>query len=623
MSKKKSVYEEVYNNGTRKEKKERKKFRESTAFKVYSYFLPSAWKKYKGYFALRFVKLFATAAVPFADIIMLPLIVDELVNEARIARIVLYVVILGLSNVVLGYINTVSDNFIQRYAEKFSVYYKEQASMRIMELDFQVTEDKKALDQIELARNGMDWYSGGLDGIVNALFTVAQNVLTLLGISTIILINAPWLLLLIFAVLFVTGLLNNKNNRIEQEEYKAMSKVNRIFSYLGWGIVDFRYGKDIRLYNAKDMLLNNYNYYCGDMVNTWYRMAGKQLVPSLLMDICDVVRDFGSYFYIGALAVLGKISLGTTTQLFTASAQLYGNMRSLVINTQDIIKRTDYAYEYVKLMDFPEAIHKGTKPVTHGPHVFEFKDVEFSYPGSDVRVLKGVNLKIESGEHLSIVGLNGAGKTTFVKLLCRLYDPTAGQILMDGTDIREYDYEAYMREFAPVFQDFKLFAFTVKENILLTDAEKEDKRGILDEIFEKVGIRERVHEMENGADTYIFKHYDKDGIEPSGGEQQKIAIGRALYKNSPVVILDEPTAALDPVAEYEIYRKFEELVGGKTAVYISHRLSSCRFCDKIAVFADGIVSEYGTHQSLLKKEDGLYAKMFAAQAQYYRTETDG
>lgn len=625
MSDKKNIFIDTSDENLKKKKRRKGEKRETgTVFKVYKYFLPSAWKKYKMYFVIRFIKLIAQTAQPFFELILLPMIVEELVGDRNIDKILLYTVIMMAGNMGLSYVNTCMDNLIQRYAEKFSVYYREQASLRVMELDFQVTEDKKALDQIELARNGMDWYSGGLDGIVEALFTVIQNVITLLGISTIVIISAPWLLLLIFSVLFVTGLLNNKNNRIEQEEYKNLSKVNRVFSYLGWQIVDFRYGKDIRLYRAKDMLLDNFDYYCGQMTGAWYAVADKQLLPTLLMDLCDVVRDFGTYIYVGALAILGKISLGVTTQLFSASAQLYGNMRSLVFSIQNIVKRTNYAYEYVKLMDFPEAIHKGTKPVSHGPHVFEFKNVEFAYPGSDVKVLKGVNLKIEAGEHLSIVGLNGAGKTTFVKLLCRLYDPTSGTILMDGIDIREYDYNSYMQEFAPVFQDFKLFAFTFKENILLTDSLETDdadtkakKDEKIEEIFEKVGLSEKIRDYEKGADTYVFKHYDKDGIEPSGGEQQKLAIARALYKNSPVVILDEPTAALDPIAEYEIYKKFEELVGGKTAVYISHRLSSCQFCDKIAVFSDGVVSEYGTHASLVKKENGLYAKMFNAQAMYY------
>lgn len=602
-------------------KKEKVKFRNSTVFKVYRYFLPNAWKKYPGYFVLRLIKLVVGTMAPFIDLLVFPKLVDELLGEKRIGWIVAYVAISGIGNILCNYINTCIENLVSRYAEKFNVYYKEQASLRIMELDFKVTEDKKALDQIELARTGMDWYSGGLDGIVYILFAVVQNIITILGISAIVLLSAPWLLLVIFGVLAVTGYLNQINNRIEQEEYRELSKANRIFSYLGWQLVDFRYGKDIRLYNAKNMFLENFGYYSKQMTDRWKSTASRQLIPSLLMDVTDVIRDFGSYFYIGALAVLKKITIGTATQLFEASASLYGNMRSLVGNIQEIFKRTNYAYEYVKFMDFPEALYKGHEHVKKGPHVFEFKDVEFAYPGSDVKVLKGVNLKIEEGEHLSIVGLNGAGKTTFVKLLCRLYDPTSGTILMDGKDIREYEYNEYMQEFAPVFQDFKLFAFTIEDNILLMDANNkeisdEDKQKTMAEVLEKVGLSEKVASLENGVKTYIFKHYDKDGIEPSGGEQQKLAIGRALYKDSPVVILDEPTAALDPIAEYEIYKKFEELVGGKTAVYISHRLSSCQFCDKIAVFSEGVISEYGTHAALLQK-GGLYAQMFEAQAEAY------
>lgn len=232
--------------------------------------------------------------------------------------------------------------------------------------------------------------------------------------------------------------------------------------------------------------------------------------------------------------------------------------------------------------------------------------------------MEHVNLKLKAGEHLSVVGLNGAGKTTFVKLLCRLYDPTEGEILLDNVNIKEYDYEQYMNLFSPVFQDFKLFAFSIRDNILMGEEEKDHTNEALHALFEQVGFSDKLDSLEHGMDTMLFKSFDKEGIEASGGEQQKIAIARALYKHAPVVILDEPTAALDPIAEYEIYRQFHSLVGGKTAIYISHRLSSCRFCDHIAVFSDGHVAEYGTHDTLVGKENGIYAEMFAAQAQYYQ-----
>ena len=216
------------------------------------------------------------------------------------------------------------------------------------------------------------------------------------------------------------------------------------------------------------------------------------------------------------------------------------------------------------------------------------------------------------------MGLNGAGKTTFIKLLCRLYDVTEGEILIDGVNIKEYSDEEYRGLFAVVFQDFSLFAFSLRENIAFSDDRKNDTA--INEVIDKCGLSEDVEKLADGLDTMMFKSFDENGTELSGGQRQKVAIARALYKDSPVVILDEPTAALDPVAEYDIYRQFDALVGGKTAVYISHRLSSCKFCDRIAVFADCTIREYGSHDELADKPDGIYAEMFKAQAQYYTVQ---
>ena len=591
------------------------KKQENVILKIYKYFLPTAWKRYKIYFIVRFLKLVVMTVMPFINIMIMPLIVDEMLTTRSAEKIFKYVVFILASEFVLNLLNGILGNILERYTVKFENYYKTLLSARIMELDFQLTEDKKALDQMELAKNGMTWYSGGLNGIVEPLFNMASALFTVIGVVIIVATQAPVLILITTAILVLSGLINDKLNQIEQKQYAELSKTNRVFSYLGWELTDFRYGKDIRLYGAKDMMVDKWNRFNDIMVGNWKTLADKQLPLNLLMMITDVVRDFGTYFYLGVLAITGKITIGVATQMFTAAGTFYGSMRNLVWNFQELTKRANYANEYVKFMDYPAAIQKGDRHVTPGPHTFEFKDVSFSYPGADVEVLRNINLTLTPGEHLSVVGLNGAGKTTLVKLLCRLYDPTKGVILMDGVDIKEYDYEEYMTVFAPVFQDFKLFAFTMKENILMEKSE--DDTQDVTTVLERVGLAEKLSTLSNGADTVVYKHFDKDGIEPSGGEQQKLAIARALYKNAPVVILDEPTAALDPMAEYDIYRQFDTLVHEKTAIYISHRLSSCQFCDKIAVFSEKELKEYGTHAELVNKPDGVYAKMFAAQAQYY------
>ena len=327
-----------------------------------------------------------------------------------------------------------------------------------------------------------------------------------------------------------------------------------------------------------------------------------------------------TYGYAAYLALNKAFSIGVFSQMVEAAGGLNRTLEGLVMNVTELFKRCGYAYEFVIFLRYPEVLQKGNRPVPKGLHTIEFRDVSFAYPGSGHKVLDGVSLRVEKGERLSLVGLNGAGKTTLIKLLCRLYDPEEGQILLDGTDIREYDPEQYRAAFAPVFQDFSLFAFSVAENICLKDEKeitKEERARVLS-LIGRTGLERMTEKLPRGIDTPLFKLFDSQGVEPSGGEQQKLALARALYKDASVIILDEPTAALDPIAEYEIYRKFNDLIENKTAFYISHRLSSCRFCDHIAVFSGGRVAEYGTHEELVGKEGGLYAGMFEAQAQYYR-----
>lgn len=240
--------------------------------------------------------------------------------------------------------------------------------------------------------------------------------------------------------------------------------------------------------------------------------------------------------------------------------------------------------------------------------------MSFQYPRSDVWALRHVNMKFKVGSRLAVVGMNGSGKTTFIKLLCRLYDPTEGQILLNGIDIRKYKYDDYMNVFAVVFQDFKLLGLPLGQNVAASAAY--DRERVID-CLEKAGFGERLASMEKGLDTYLYKDLDENGVDVSGGEAQKIAIARALYKDAPFIILDEPTAALDPIAEAEIYSKFNDIAGDKTAIYISHRLSSCKFCDEIAVFHEGAVIQQGTHASLVADVNGKYYELWHAQAQYY------
>ena len=581
---------------------------------------PIAAKRFPRFFPLMAVETLCDVLRPFLGIYLTPMILDGLINSEPAGRLLLYAGILLGGETVFTVIRQLAVTALSKYQERLDNYFRERTGAHAMDLDFQLTEDKKALDQLEKANTGMDWYSGGVYGISQQIFKFVGNVFKIAGFTTVIVARMPLLLIVICVYVAVNGFLTVKSNKVELEAYGKLSGINRLFSYFGWQIVDFRYGKDIRLYDASDMLVNKWDNYQQDSIGTWKWQAGATLRYNLISTVLNVLSTMITYGYSGLLAIRGILTPGAFTQMIQAAGGLNATLFGLVWNITELFKRCNYAYEYILFEQYPEALPKGTKPVGNGLHRIEFRDVTFSYPGTDRKVLDRVNLVIEPGERLSMVGLNGAGKTTMVKLLCRLYDPVEGQILMDGTDIREYDYASYMKQFAPVFQDFKLFGFSVAENICLKDAgeitpEEQDKA---DEMIRMTGLQEMISKLPKGKDTRIFKVFEEDGVEPSGGEQQKLAIARALYKDAPVVILDEPTAALDPIAEYEIYRQFDSLVENRTALYISHRLSSCRFCDHIAVFSEGRVAEYGTHDELVARPDGLYAEMFGAQAQYYR-----
>lgn len=528
-----------------------------------------------------------------------------------------YAVISVGASLVVGLIGSITgDHATQVIGEWFQEYIDIDIARQAMEMDFEHTEDPDALDALNKAKEGMSWYSGGVVGVLGEAQRVLSNALVIFGGIGVVLMTCP--LLVPVQLVSLVGFLyfNMRINKIEVRHFEELAKDNRIFGYIFFQLSQLQYGKDIRLYNSVGMMGRKADAHAEQMVSTWRRQNLKSRSNNWAMDGINMLRDAVSYFYIGYLAITHRISLGDFSMCVAAASVLYQGLFSMANGLQQITKRCNYAHRYLEYLKYPAAMEKGSRGVAPGEHTIEFADVSFRYPRAENYVLRHINLTIKSGEHLSIVGLNGAGKTTLVKLLCRLYDVTEGAILIDGVNIKEYAEEEYRRLFAVVFQDFELFAFSLKENVALSESEHADTERIA-EVLSLTGLSEDVEKLPEGMDTMIFKSFDEHGTELSGGQQQKTAIARALYRNAPIVILDEPTAALDPIAEYEIYRQFETLVGGKTAIYISHRLSSCRFCDKIAVFADDTIKEYGTHDELVNREGGIYAEMFHEQAKYY------
>ena len=394
-----------------------------------------------------------------------------------------------------------------------------------------------------------------------------------------------------------------------------------MFFYFGYAVTRKERAADARIYRHDELHRSK-----ASLMSRYFEETEKAIlfpysIFKALAEGASMLLMAAVYFYVCLKAYAGAFGVGSVTQYISAFVVLSGGFSKFLYALADMRTNAVFLKTTFEFLDIPSNMYQGsltTEKRSDGQYEIEFRDVSFKYPKTDRWALRHVNMKFTVGKKLAIVGENGSGKTTFIKLLCRLYDPTEGEILLNGIDIRKYDYKQYLDVFAVVFQDFKLLPYALGQNVAASTQYDEERAR---ECLEKAGFGDRLHSLPDGLKTPLYKTLEETGIEISGGEAQKIALARALYKDAPFIILDEPTAALDPLAEYEVYTHFNDIIGGKTAMYISHRLSSCRFCDVIAVFDNGQIVQMGTHEELLEQTAGKYSALWHAQAQYY-TEGD-
>lgn len=409
-----------------------------------------------------------------------------------------------------------------------------------------------------------------------------------------------------------------KNAKGESQIQVEINKNVGIYNYWLDFPKKYKNGKEIRFFGAQKLLCDLSDKHMDESTLSHIEKMGGARRRTLISNYVLQAVLMGVFFmFVGVKAYAGLFSVGDLS-MFIGVAMSLSSSISMISNLPYLLgvecTTINFLKNIVETKPVKPVGNKKLEKKADGRYEIEFKNVSFKYPGTDKMILKNISIKLTVGERLAIVGMNGSGKTTFIKLLCRLYDPTEGEILLDGVNIKEYDIYSYMQIFSVVFQDFKLFSFPLDQNVA-ADIECDEER--LWDALEKAGIDQRVKKMPQKEKTSLYKDFDKDGVEISGGEAQKLALARALYRNASFIILDEPTAALDPISEYEIYERFNSFVGDRTAIYISHRLSSCRFCDKIAVFHAGQIIETGTHDELVADESTKYSELWNAQAQYY------
>ena len=583
------------------------------------YLLKEAWNFKPFFFVFFIAEIILRGVLPFTYIVIPKYLIDQFTGPRNLSVIVMLAGLMIGANVIINFVIAwTNENIQKKYYPDIQMLLQAKLGRKMMEIPYEYTENKEKLDKSEKAKTGIDQgYSGGIQGVTEPVMGIVTAALVLAGCTGILLINTPIVILLIIANVGFNSFFNSRINRIQLKLFKKKSAINRAFYYCLFSLADFRYGKDIRLYNAEDMMLEKADAYNRNLAHINKKQAFQLLPFHELSKINLAVITAGIYGYIGYSALTGKLGIGDCTMLIAAATAMSENINHIIMQSQELKKKCSYAFEYVDFMQTNDGQDTGGRNCIDKPHTIEFRDVSFAYPGTDTYILENINLVLRQGEPLSIVGKNGAGKTTFIKLLCRFYKVSEGQILLDGIDINEYRFDDYIKLLSVVFQDFSLLGYSLKENIAGETAALVDDNA-LTPLLEQLGLDKKVNELPLRLETPVFKYYDKNGFEPSGGEQQKIAIARAIYKDAPLIILDEPTAALDPVAEFEIYRQFHTMVEDKTAVYISHRLSSCKFCKNIAVFNNGRIAEYGCHAELIKIKNGIYAEMFSTQAQYYK-----
>lgn len=572
------------------------------------------------------------AVMPFVNIWFTSKIIDLLDTGAKAKELIIYIAsAIGLNLVLFFFNNFFGDMF---YMFRSLMYNKELQSIskKLFEAEYQRLEDGDFKELVHKHSEAQDRVFSSFVQFGWMLRDFLSGMITLI-ISVIIIIplfkigftktgdtyfEKPVFLLTIFSsiavmvvIILVVALKMNKAWFKASDEY---SRLDRMFYYFLNMFSDYNTGKEIRLYKEQNLIEHTAtDILLTDGEKLLKKVSLNSAKSSSFIAILGAVVGFGIYLFIGVKGLYGLFGIGSLVLYCGSFMQIIGGIMKMAATfgkTEEMVPLVNYYFDIINTKD---EMTYGSKELDSDKFEIEFKNVSFRYPGAENDSLKNINIKINNGEHLAVVGRNGSGKTTFIKLMCRLYDVTEGEIRINGINIKEYTEESINRLYSVVFQDFQMFSLPLSDNIC--SGKNCDREKMLD-CLEQANIKERVLDMPEQEQTYLYKNVDKSGVEISGGEAQKLALARALYKDSPVVILDEPTAALDPVAENEIYNRFNSFVENKTAIYISHRLSSCVFCSRIAVFDNAELVEKGTHTQLLEN-NGKYSELWNAQAQYY------
>lgn len=612
-----------------KAKNSKRTLKENLAMIVRGYKI--VFKIYPKYIVWRIIGNVIDTAAPYFSVFMTSLIINELVTDRNKERLfwlagITVVGILAISiiqRIVHSKVNVYGSDtyrldmfYYLKMQNRMQYEHLENPDVTLLREDIFAAKSATGDGVMKLLWNINDLVAAVTNIILSVSLTIslftAANVGTYTGFLGFI--SSPFAMLIIILLILGDAAVCAVTSALESQkvtkEWHELAKFNTI--YYALNIWD----SDTYIFGMKKIILREKK---KEMNPAYIERAQKhKLKYSRIRTTFGHIVTAALFIFIAAKAYMGVIAIGSFVLYRTTVSKFGYGVAEIAKVIGILIQNNEPLSKVFKFLDLPNDMYKGELTVekrADNQYEIEFRDVGFKYPRSDEWALRHVSTKIKIDSRMAIVGMNGSGKTTFIKLLCRLYDPTEGEILLNGINIKKYRYEDYIALFSVVFQDYKLFSFSIAENVAGKIEYDKDK---VKDCLEKVGLTEKINSLENGVDTALHRDYSDDGVDISGGEAQKLAIARALYKNSSFVILDEPTAALDPRAEAEIYDHFDSIVENKTAIYISHRLSSCRFCDHILVFDKGNIIQQGSHDDLVADESGKYHELWTAQAQYYK-----
>ena len=546
-------------------------------------------------------------------------VIDMITGEEEMERLLFLMVGFTLAQILITMANTYYNNDYSWRCIRFRLLLmNNRQNYKIMKIKYEYLEDSDVMDCYSKSKNACNDNMNGVEGMLRTVIDFSRGVMiTIVGLCILGTMNI-WVVLVMLVLAVISFVISNHiNAKAKKTVWDPLATWWRKKYYMTDVTTNFDVAKDIRMFDLKDWMLKKFHALNETRYSSEKKNSGLWLIAGMVSNVCWALAQGVVYGWLIYSVAQGTLTLGNFSLYLAVTESFFQYINNLLTYVREMLARSREVDDFRSFVDFEgDTVEEcGNEVPKAKEYEFRFENVSFRYPKAERYALKNMNLTLKAGERLAVVGLNGAGKSTFIKLLLRLYEPTEGTIYLNGVDVRTYDKDSYYKVFAPVFQDVNLFAFPLAENISMKTPMETDKK-MAKQCLIQAGFTERLTELTRGVDTEVLKVIHDDGVDFSGGEKQKLALARALYKNAPVVVLDEPTAALDALAEYKLYQDFDKLIGGKTAVYISHRLSSTRFCDNVAMFADGEMVEYGTHQSLLE-QNGAYAEMFRVQAQYY------